>query len=230
MKASDVMTKDLITVTPETSVREIAAMMTEKRVSGLPVVGANGRLVGIISQTDLLHRAETGTERRHKWWLHVFQDADSLAREYAKAHGLKAKDVMSATVITVDVNTELKDVADLLEKRKLKRVPVVREGQLAGIITRGDLVRALAGAKPAAAAVGQADDRALSKAIDARIREQSWLNANLVNVIVEKGVAEVVGLVSSPDQKRALRILVEETPGIVRVIDNLKVQPVIMSA
>lgn len=228
MKAADVMTKDVITVRPEAPVREIAALMTEKRISGVPVVGADGRLIGILSETDLLHRAETGTERQRKWWLGMFQDADSMARAYAKAHGLKAGDIMTTTIVTVGANTELHEVADLLEKRKLKRVPVVEDGRLVGMITRGDLVRALAGVKTMAPT--QSDDRTLLKAIDARMRAQPWLNANMIAVSVENGVAELRGLVPSADQQRALRILVEETPGLVRVEDNLTVHPIIMSA
>lgn len=228
MKASDVMSTNVVTVAPDTPVKEIARLMTEKRISGVPVVGRDGQLVGILSETDLMHRAETGTERPRKWWLGVFQDADSLARAYAKAHGLKAGDIMSSSVVSVEASTELQQVADLLEKRKLKRVPVLENGRLVGIITRGDLVRALASVS--AAPASQSDDRAVLKAIDRRMKEQAWVNASLIAVSVDNGIAEVRGLVPSADQQRALRILVEETPGVVGVVDKMTVHPIIMSA
>ncbi|MDX2155275.1 MAG: CBS domain-containing protein [Hyphomicrobiaceae bacterium] len=229
MKASEIMTKTVVTVTPDTHVKEIAALMSKSRISGVPVVAADGSLIGILSESDLLHRAETGTEIKRKWWLGAFVDADSLAREYAKSHGLKAEDIMSRSVVTVSADAELGQVAELLERKKLKRVPVVSGGKLVGIITRGDLVRALAHSMSgkAATAVGDAE---LSKAIDKRMREVAWLNASYVNVAVTGGVAEINGLLPSADQRRALRILVEETPGVTRVVDNLRVGPMPMSA
>jgi CBS domain-containing protein len=138
MKASEIMTKDVVTVRPDMSVKEIAGLMAQRRISGVPVVDGAGRLVGILSETDLLHRIEVGTERRRKWWLGALASADDLAREYAKSHGLKAADIMSTTVISVDAADELGQVADLLRRKRLKRVPVVRDGRLVGIITRGN--------------------------------------------------------------------------------------------
>lgn len=224
MKASDVMTRDVVTVGPDTPVRDIAALMTAKRISGVPVVADDGRLAGILSETDLLHRAETGTERQRKWWLGIFADADSLARDYAKAHGLRARDVMSAAVVTVDADAELRVVADVLDRRNLKRLPVLSDGKLVGIITQGDLVRALAGATPTTADV-EIDDQALAETIARRMRAAHWLDSNIVNVAVEGGVVKLAGLVASPDQRRALRVLAEETPGVVRVEDKLGIRP-----
>jgi CBS domain-containing protein len=143
MKAQDIMTSDVATVRSETSVRDIAALMMEKHISGAPVVGDDGTIVGIVSEGDLLHRAEVGTERKQEWWFRVFADSDAAAREYAKAHRLAARDVMSRYVISVRDDAELRDVADILDKQRIKRVPVVRDGHLVGIISRRDLVRAL---------------------------------------------------------------------------------------
>ncbi len=223
MTASDVMTREVVTVAPETAVRDIAALMTAKRISGVPVVGTDGQLAGILSETDLLHRTETGTERQRKWWLAAFTDAESLAREYAKAHGLKARDVMSKAVVTVEADTELREVADILDKRNLKRIPVLSDARLVGIITQGDLVRALASTKPVPADI-EIDDQALSEVIAGRKRAAHWLSSNLVNVVVEDGVVRLMGLVSSQDQRHALLVLAEETPGVVRVEDALTVR------
>ncbi|MGE0697574.1 MAG: CBS domain-containing protein [Hyphomicrobiaceae bacterium] len=226
MKAAEVMSKDVVTVNPETTVRAIAELMTKHRISGVPVVDADGKLVGILSETDLLHRAETGTERRRKWWLGALVDADRLAREYAAAHARKAADIMSTRVVSVDADMDLGAVADLLEKRNLKRVPVVRDGRLVGIITRGDLVRALVARQGAAASgAGATGADGVLDAIKLRMQRESWLDASLINMSVENGVVELTGLAASPDQRRALRLLVEDTPGVARVQDNMGVKP-----
>lgn len=221
MKAQDIMTRDVATVSPDTPVRDIAALMMEKHISGAPVL-TDGRIVGMISESDLLHRAEVGTERKHKWWFRIFADSDALAREYAKAHGLRAHDIMSRYVVSVRDDAELRDVADILDSRRIKRVPVVREGRLVGIITRGDLVRALSQVQ-ISKADRKIDNAALHKALHDRIRTQSWLNDTYINLTVNDGVVELWGLVVSTDQHRALLALVEETDGVRRVEDKLSI-------
>jgi CBS domain-containing protein len=222
MKAHDVMTRDVATVKDDTTVHDIAALMMEKHISGVPVLGDNGRIVGIVSQSDLLHRAELGTERRHKWWFKIFNDSNTAAREYAKAHGLRARDIMSRYVIVVNDDAELRDVADILERHGIKRVPVVHDGRLIGIISRGDLVRALSQVQISEAET-KIDNAALHKTLRDRIRSQLWLNDAYINVAVNDGVVELWGLVVSDDQHRALRALVEETDGVRRVDDKLSV-------
>ncbi len=228
MKASEIMSRKVVTVHPDMPVREIAELMTNNRISGVPVVDADGKLVGILSESDLLHRTETGTERHRKWWLRMFADSGSLAREYAKSHGFTASDIMSTALVTVDANVELGRVAELLERRKLKRLPVVSEGRLVGIITRSDLVRALVATVHRPAPVA-GDDATVSKVISDRLRHVGWLDASFVNVAVSQGVAELSGIVPSNDQRRALRILIEETPGVTSVTDKLRVGTLPMS-
>jgi CBS domain-containing protein len=176
----------------------------------------------MVSEGDLLHRAEVGTERKHKWWFQIFADSDAAAREYAKAHGLSAQDVMSRYVISVRDDADLRDVADSLDSHRIKRVPVLHEGRLVGIISRRDLVRALTQVQ-ASSAVVKLDNAALHKALRDRFKSQSWLNDAYINVAVNDGVVELWGLVVSADQHRALRTLVEETPGVRRVEDRLTV-------
>ena len=162
MQAREIMTTTVVTVTPQTPVGELARLMTEHRISGVPVVTGDGRLLGLVSETDLLHRPETGTERRRKWWLALFQDSDMQARDYVKQHGRTAHDVMSRYVISVQPDDDLGRVADVLERNNIKRVPVLdKQGGLVGIITRGDLVRALA--RRQADETGLIDDVALQK-------------------------------------------------------------------
>jgi CBS domain-containing protein len=222
MKAHDIMTRDVTTVSPDTSVRDIAALMMEKHISGVPVLTNNGKIIGMVSQSDLLHRAELGTERKHKWWFRTFADSNALAREYAKAHGLKAHDIMSRYVVAVRDDAELRDVADILDSHRIKRVPVVQEGRLVGIITRGDLVRALSQVQISKAAK-KIDNAALHKTLHDRIRTQPWMNDSYINLTVNDGVVELWGYVVSTDQHNALRALVEETDGVSRVEDKLSV-------
>jgi CBS-domain-containing membrane protein len=182
----------------------------------------DGKIIGMVSQSDLLHRAEVGTERKHKWWFRTFADSNALAREYAKAHGLKAHDIMSRYVVSVRDDAELRDVADILDNSRIKRVPVVQEGRLVGIITRGDLVRALSQAQISKAAK-KIDNAALHKTLHDRIRSQSWINDSYINLTVNDGVVEIWGFVVTADQHSALRALVEETDGVRRVEDKLSV-------
>ena len=222
MKAQEIMTRDVITVRPDTSVRDIAGLMVEKHISGVPVVTDKGKLIGMVSQSDLLHRAEVGTERKHKWWFRIFADSGAAAREYAKAHGLKAHDIMSRYVVSVRDDAELRDVADILDKRRIKQVPVVESDRLVGIITRGDLVRALSQVQ-ISKAVKKIDNAALHKTLHDRIRSQSWINDNYISLTVNDGVVGLWGFVDTADQRSALRILVEETDGVNRVDDKISV-------
>src|SRR5882724_5366776 len=148
MRAADVMTTEVITIDPDTSVHALAALLSERGISGVPVVDAANRVVGIVSEGDLLHRIETGTQRRttcrSSWWLDTIASDRELARDYVKSHARRVKDVMTRDVVSVSDTTDLADIAMLLEARQIKRVPVVRDGKLVGIVSRANLVRALA--------------------------------------------------------------------------------------
>ncbi len=222
MIASEIMTRDVTTVSPSASVREAAKLMVDRRLSGLPVVTSDGRLVGMLTASDLLHRVETGTERRSSWFTNFFADPDDMARQYAKAHGLKAHEVMSRHVISVRDDADLSEVADVLDRNRLKRVPVVRDGTLVGIISRSDLVRLLS-----EASIGQpiatSDDAAVQNAIWQAIRKQTWLNSGYVNITVKDGGVEAWGMVGSQEQRNALMVLIEEAAGDAKVQDHLKV-------
>jgi len=224
VKAQDIMTRAVVTVGPYTPVPDIAAIMVEKHISGMPVVTDSREIIGIVSQSDLLHRVETGTDResRRKWWLLNLADADALAREYAKAHGLRAQDVMSRYVISVHDDADLRDVADILDTHRIKRVPVLRARRLVGIITRGDLVRVLSQVQNSKS-VKTVDDAALHKMLHDRIRAQPWVNESCISITVDDGVVELWGFVDTVDQHSALRAPVEETVGVGRVEDKVSV-------
>jgi CBS domain-containing protein len=219
MRARDIMTKNVVTVGHKTPIAEIAAILMKHRISGVPVVTKDQQVIGIVSESDLIHRAETGTEIRRKWWLTLFSDPDQMAREYTKAHGLRAEHVMSRTVVSVSEDTDAARVADVLDRHRIKRVPVLSNGKLVGLITRSDLVRALAGVqigKPAT----RNGDAAQQKALIEKIRAQSWLNHTYLVPLVNEGVVDLWGFIDSDEQREALYVLVEEVTGVRNIRDH----------
>ncbi|MFZ1103628.1 MAG: CBS domain-containing protein [Hyphomicrobiaceae bacterium] len=228
MQARDVMTKDLVTVGPDTTVGDIAALLVSHRIGAVPVVSGDRKLIGIVSQTDLVHRSETGTEKRRKWWLEAFADPDVKAREYVKSHGHKAQEVMTRVIVSVSEGASLAEVADVLDTHRIRQVPVVSDGRLAGMISRADLVRALAEVSITAPAA-RSDSGALQKAIWDQIKAQSWLKTAFVNLSVKDGVVDLWGAVDSDDQRRALAVLVKGVPGVVKVEDNVTLFPKVVA-
>ena len=221
MLARDVMTKTVTTARPDTLVRDLARTLIEQRISGAPVVDDQGHVVGIVSDSDLLHRAELGTDTRRKSWLSFFADTDALARDYAKSHGMRVADVMSRHVISVAADDELSTVADVLDRNRIKRVPVLEDGRLVGLISRTDLVRALVGLQaPGAQSPGAG---VVQERITAELRRQAWLQTSFLNVIVDDGHVDLRGFIASQDQRRALRVLIEGIEGVAAVEDNLRV-------
>ncbi len=226
MRARDIMTKAVVSVAPETPVADIARLLVEHRISGLPVVDKDEQLLGLVSEGDLLRRPETGAARRRSWWLELVADPGALAHDYVKTHGRHAQDVMTRRVIAIAEDTPVDEIADLLERRQIKRVPVVRDGRLVGIVSRADIVRALAESKPAPATEQQPDDRTIREAVLARLDSQPWGETLFVNVTVQNGVVALGGLVSSGEERVALRVVAENVPGVRRVDDNLTVRSV----
>jgi CBS domain-containing protein len=200
------MTIDVITVDPDTTVQALATLLAERGISGAPVIDAGGQLVGVISEGDLLHRAEIGTARRHRvrrrsWWLDHF--ASDLARDYVKSHGRMVKDIMTREVVTVTEDTELADVAALLEARRIKRVPVTRDGKVVGIISRANIVRAVGATKGAPPCEGENDGR------------EEWAKVWPEDIIVRDGVVHFWVSEDEPQEKRqALRVAAETISGV----------------
>ncbi|MBV9965419.1 MAG: CBS domain-containing protein, partial [Alphaproteobacteria bacterium] len=213
MRAADVMTTDVITVQPDTAVQALAALLAERGISGAPVVDSNDHLVGIISEGDLLHRAEIGTARRHRvrrrsWWLDDF--ASQLARDYIKSHGSTVKDIMTRDVVTVNEDTDLGDVAALLETKRIKRVPVVRDGKIVGIISRANIVRAVGATKGALWREGEGDDRTIRSRLLAELGREEWAKVWPEDIIVRDGVVHFWVSSDEPEEKHtALRVAAE---------------------
>lgn len=220
MRAADAMTSTVVSIDPNSSVKEAAQLMLEKGISAVPVVDKKGHLVGIVSEGDLLRRAESGTERHRSRWLEMFMANSTLAAEYAKAHARKVKDVMTADVVTVAEETPLSEVADLLESRGIKRVPVVRSGQVVGVVARSDLLKAVATAQDEFASPAERSDRAIREKLAAEFRSQKWAPLAGSNVVVKKGVVHFWGYGLSEDERRAMRIAAENIPGVKAVRDH----------
>ncbi len=226
MLARDVMTTAVTTVAPATPVPEIAALLLDRHISAVPVVDADNRILGIVSEGDLIHRAESDTERRRSWWLALLRTgSEDRAREYVKTHGRRAEDVMTRDVITVGEDTPLGEIAELLERRRIKRVPVVRDGRLVGIVSRADLLRELVAGRAAAQAPVTADDRAIRERLLRELDAQGLVPTRYVNVVVTDGVVHLWGLVDGPEQARAIRVAAENIPGVRAVEDHLGRRP-----
>jgi CBS domain-containing protein len=223
MKARDVMATPVITVKPSSLVQDVARLLLSRRISAVPVVDEDGRLVGIVSEGDLMRRAEAGTERRHSWWLRLLTGSDVLAGDYVKAHARSVADIMTRNVISVGPETPLSDIATLLERKAIKRVPIVHDGQVVGIVSRANLVQAVASARKDVE-ISRTDVEVRDQLL-AHLRAQPWAHTALLNVTVADGVVDLWGMIPSETERRALRVAAEGMAGVRMVNDNLVVRP-----
>jgi len=220
MNAADVMIHDVITVSPDDKVSDAVQLLIDNDISALPVLDDDGALVGILSEADLLHRAEIGTEKRHPWWLEAVTPASALADEFAKSHSHRVADVMSTAAVTARSDTPLGEIASLLERHRIKRIPIVDDGELVGMVSRSNLIQALASTQKAAAAV-PASDRKIRQDLIERLDDEDWTGFGERNVIVTDGVVHLWGLVGSVAERKALLALAREVPGVIGVEDEM---------
>ncbi|MGE0873664.1 MAG: CBS domain-containing protein [Burkholderiales bacterium] len=221
MKARDIMTSPVITVAPETTVKEVATLLYECRIGALPVV-QDGSVVGIVSESDLLRRHEIGTdrfERAGSWWLCLFGTDGSL-HDYVRSHARFARDVMTRGVVTVTPDTSLAETAQLLEGRRIGRVPVVDAGKLIGIVSRANLVQALAARAPAPAEPQAVDDESIRRALLEELERQTWWRIDRAAVLVTNGVVQFQGMVDTDAGRPAARVAAENIPGVRAVEDH----------
>lgn len=224
MKAADVMVSNVITVGVNASIGEVAAILLNNNISGAPVVGEKGELVGIVSEGDLMRRPETGTSKRHSWWLELLSNERTLAAEYVKSHSRKVADVMTSDVITARPDTPLGEIAAMLERNRIKRVPIVEGGKIVGLVSRANILQALASATKKLPSLASADDSQLRKEVVARLAAEPW-RPSMLTVTVQDGTVDLWGLVHSVEQKKAARLAAELTPGVRAVVDNIIIQP-----
>jgi CBS domain-containing protein len=223
MRAMDVMTVRVVTVSPDMSVQDLAKLMSERGISGVPVV-ENDRVVGIVSEGDLLHRAETGTERRiaRQRWRWFDSTPAEEARDYVKSHGRKVGEIMTREVIAVGEDTDLAEVASIMETKRVKRVPVLRDGKLVGIISRANLVRALAATPSEVVTAAESDDRAIRAKLLTELNGRDWARVWPADIVVQDGVVHLwLSDDRSEAEREALRVAAENVPGVRRVEEHL---------
>jgi CBS domain-containing protein len=221
MRAIDIMTANVRTVSPDTSIHDLAAFLCEHGISGVPVVDANGDLVGIVSEGDLLHRAELGTEKRPTGWSSRLSPA-ATARAYLKSHARTVEDVMTRDVITIAPMAFVDEIADLLETKGIRRLPVTRDGKLVGIVSRANLVRALAEVEASTGDGGTGDDETIRATLLAELRGKSWASVWAADIMVRDKVVHLWFADDQPvEERRALRVAAENTPGVDRVEEHL---------
>lgn len=220
----DVMTTEVVTADPETSVADLAKLLAQHQISAVPVV-RDGRVVGLVSEGDLVHRVEIATERRRPWWRRIVTFNEGLAADFIKAHARRVGDVMTSPVISVDPLMPLAEVAMIMERNNVKRVPVLRDGELVGIISRANLVRALAASGDAVAPRSEKSDAIIRARLLTDLRTRQWADLKATTIIVHRGVVHIWGLVFSEAERTAIRIAAENTPGVRGVIDHRSVFP-----
>jgi CBS domain-containing protein len=223
MKASDVMSSPVKTVGPRDTIRTAIETMLNSHMSGLPVVDSSGTLVGVISEGDLLRRTEIGTERRRPKWIEFLIGPGRAASDYVRTHGRFVDDLMTAEPAVVDADASLEEVVELMEKRRIKRVPIIRGGALVGIVTRSDLLRGLLAAEKAAAAAAPAatDDETIRTAILAELQKRDWMPPSAIRIEVSDGVVTLSGAILDERERDALRVAAENVAGVKAVNDQL---------
>jgi len=220
MKARDVMTINVISVAPDASINEALDLMLKHRISGLPVIDAGNNLVGIVTEGDFLRRAETGTERKRSRWLEFIAGPGKLAHDYVHTHGRKVDEIMTTDVRTATEDTGLEDIVALMEKFRIKRLPIVRGRTVVGIVSRANLLHALAGLAREVGP-GAKTDETIRSAILAELDRQEWAPKHMIDVVVRNGTVELWGNVFAPDQRDAARVAAESVAGVKSVKSHI---------
>ena len=220
MNANDVMTRNVISVAPDMTVLQAARLMLQHHISGLPVIDKAGKLIGVLSEGDFLRRQETRTERRRSRWLEFLMGPGRTAAEYTHSHGSKVSEVMTDDVRTVSEGASLEDIVEMMERYRIKRVPVLRGSEVVGIVTRSNLMHAMVSlvrqAPPTAA-----DDATIREQLLAEMKKEQWAPAAMTNVVVRDGVVELWGVIIDERQRDALKVAAENIPGVKAVKDHL---------
>ena len=218
MKAQDVMSRDVVTVTADATILHAARLMLQHKFSGLPVVDAAGALVGMVTEADFLRRTETGTVRRRPRWVEFLIGPGRLAAEYTHGAGRLVAEVMTPDVLTVTEDTPLEDIVDMMEHHRVKRFPVLRGREIVGMVTRQNLLRALVG-QSSAGSTAASEDGTIRERLLAELRAQAW--APTVEVYVKDGRVQLNGTIVDDRQRDAIRVLAENIPGVKSIEDRL---------
>ena len=225
MQARDLMSTNLVVVPPETPVAALSELLAARAISAVPVIDITGAPVGIVTEGDLIRRLADEVPTQGQWLAAQFKNSARLAKSFTKAHGATARDVMTTGLVTVKEDASVEEVARLMEQRQIRRVLVLRDGVLVGLISRADLLRSVLAPRPPAAAQ---DDAAIMRAVFAAMREQPWTDMFLNFPSVRDGVVTWFGYARSDELRAALRVLAELVPGVTRVVDEMKTMPAIL--
>jgi len=220
MNVADFMRIDVVTARANMNVSDVASQMVRSHVSGMPVVDDEDNLIGIVSEGDLLRRAEAGTDRHRPRWLQVLMGSARLADEYVKSHALKVRDVMTTDVLTIDAADSLDVAVDLMERRRVKRLPVVSDGKLIGILSRADVLAAFV-YKVRATKPSSATDGEIRQAILEAFEKEKWLRGDRLTVVVRDGDVELTGTIMSENERKAITVMAGSIEGVKGVIDKL---------
>ncbi|HUN44197.1 MAG TPA: CBS domain-containing protein [Acetobacteraceae bacterium] len=220
MNVADVMTRHVISVSPDATVEAAARLMLERGISGLMVVDAKGELAGVVTEGDLLRRDEIGTVRHRPWWLRMMLSPGRQAADFTRAHGRRVRDVMTQDVVTVAADAPLEEVVEAMERHRIKRIPVAEGNRVIGVVSRSDLMRALVVAERHDRPVA-IDDRSIRQAILDALDNQSWTPLTTLNVTVADRVVDLWGTITNDEERRAICVLAENIPGVQQVNDHM---------
>jgi CBS domain-containing protein len=220
MKAAEIMSRDVLTMNTESTVLEAARTLLRHRVSGLPVIDGNGKLVGVLTEGDLMRRAETRTERQRSRWLELLLGPGRAAADYTAAHARKVGTIMTEEVISIGPETDLDEAVGLMERHQIKRLPVIANGKLVGIVSRADFLRAL---------IAEADrerttplgDEEIAKRVQSELDLHSWAPRASLRFSVKDGIIELTGSITDERERAALRVMCENIAGVKGVVDRL---------
>jgi CBS domain-containing protein len=229
MRASDVMASKVITIGVNALVEDVARVLLKHRISAVPVVGERGELVGIVSEGDLIRRPETGTAQRPTWWRGLFVSKSGFAARYVKTHSRNVADVMTRNVITAAPESPLDEIVSLFERHRIKRVPVVQNDKIVGLVSRADLIEVLAERPKKRVASPKIVDSEIRRKLIARLTAEPWC-PSMLNVKVHNGAVEMWGYVSSNEERKAAKVAVEGMPGVKLITDNLMIPPATLGA
>lgn len=219
MKACDVMTSRVVSVKADASIMTAIRLMLQNHISGLPVTGSEGELVGIVTEGDFLRRGEIGTQRRRSRWLEFLIGPGRWADEYVRARGCKVAEVMTAEVITITDDTPLEEAVTVMERHRIKRLPVVRDGRVVGIVSRANIMHALVSLAVEVNSPVAATDASIRANILAECDKQPW--RPLLNVVVRDHVVHLWGTLTDERERQALVVLAENVPGVQAVHDHM---------
>lgn len=220
MQVSDIMTPRVFSVNAETSVSEVADLLMKKKISAVPVLGKDGKLLGIVSEGDLMRRLAADADDERSWWMVNLASQEDEARDFIKVHGRTAQDIMTRNVVTLSEDMDVASVAKLLESNRIKRAPVVRNGKVVGIVSRSNLLQAVAGQRTQSNGDVRLSDREIRTLVHEVLSKKDFTSHGALNVIVEDGVVELWGWVDSEAERKALVLAASEVSGVKKVEDH----------